>query len=146
MRQGFGAARVAGQVLGDRDRIGRPVRLAQPEHRLVHDVLVRAVADAAVDRPGDPGVLADLGDTGGLHVHGAEAAFEDRFPDGVVVEEAVGRHEAALYRAARERVCAVLWTVGVELHARGYLQRTHRQRRIETAGNADDHDVVDRAG
>ena len=55
VRQRLGPPGVAGQVLGQRDGVGRPVGLAQREDGLVDDVLVGPVADAAVDRPVDAG-------------------------------------------------------------------------------------------
>ena len=92
--ESLGPARVAGQVLGHRDRVGGAVWLAQPEHGLVDDALVRSVTDAAIDRPVDAGFLADLGHAGRLHVDRAEALLEDGSPDFLVVEEPVGRHQA----------------------------------------------------
>ena len=90
----LGPAWVPGEIFGHGNGIGRSVSLAQREDGLVHDVLVRPVADATVDGPIDPFGLADFGHAGRLHVDGTEATLDHRPPDVVVVQEAVGRHRA----------------------------------------------------
>ena len=104
---------------GDRDQVGAAVGLAQPEHGLIDDALIGSVADAAVDRPVDAGFLADLGDTGRLHVDRTETPLEDRPPDVLVVEQPFGGHQTPGGCPWRDRTGHVLGPVGVQLHPAG---------------------------
>ena len=134
---------VPSEVLGHGQRVGRAVRLAQGEDGLIDDVLVRAIADAAVDGPRHAGLLADLGHPGRFHVDGAEPALQNRSPDVVVVEQSVGRHEATGGLPRWNRVGSVFRAVGIELHPARDEERADRERGVEPTGDPDDHHVIE---
>ena len=143
MGQHLGSPGVARQVLGYGRQIGRAVGLAQCEHRLIDDPLIGAVTDAPVDRPADPRLFADFGDTRRLHVDGPEARLEDGAPHRFVREQAISRHEAPGGGARGKGMGVVERSVGIEPNPIGDHQCPDEEAGVEPTGDAHDHDVIE---